>query len=520
MIKSLGSSGGGGGGTVTSVNGDSGPAVLLALSGDVTSSAGSLAGTIPVGTVTDAKGSLTVKPSATVVATTNQTLSGTPTIDGQATAAGSIILLTAQSAGAENGPWVAAAGAWARPAWYASGNTTQAFQFITTFVRLGTSYQGTTWRQTATGPITIDTTATTWTITPLALNTNTVTGTVPLTTTNFATPTGSVGLTAVAGSATTATRSDGTAALDVTITPSWTGNHTWSKTNPRALFNDTSGGTNGKLYAVDVTPTQFQINTRTDVDGTGQAILTAVRAAASTTITSITYGNSTSNPSHAFGGTGQVTGGGLLQFPRLSVTGTSIPPIGVYAPAASTLGLSANTLGQLWIDTKTGVRKSGITISASERCAVGGITYTNTTQTGNTAATETDAFSHTLSAATLGTDGESIEFEAAGTFAATASTDKRVKVVFGSTTIFDTGALAAVAAASWHLKGLIVRTGAATQKVIVSFDSSFSSLNSTATYTAATETLANALTLKLTVNGTNANDTVGQFYKEKWFPFM
>lgn len=115
-----------------------------------------------------------VKPAVTVVATTNQALTGTPTIDGVATAAGSVILLTAQSTGAENGPWVAAAGAWARPTWYVTGSTTQAFAYITTFVRLGAVYQGSTWRMTTTGAITIGTTATVWVVTPLALNASTV----------------------------------------------------------------------------------------------------------------------------------------------------------------------------------------------------------------------------------------------------------------------------------------------------------------------------------------------------------
>lgn len=152
---------------------------LPALTGDVTTTAGTAATTIAsgavtnaklaTGAVTDDKGSLAHKPACTVVATSNQTLSGTPTIDGVATAAGSVILCTAQTAGAENGPWVAAAGAWSRPSWYPSGGTTQAFAYITTLVRLGTVYQGSTWRMTTTSAVTIDTTATTWVATPIAL---------------------------------------------------------------------------------------------------------------------------------------------------------------------------------------------------------------------------------------------------------------------------------------------------------------------------------------------------------------
>lgn len=149
---------------------------------------------------------------------------------------------------------------------------------------------------------------------------------------------------------------------------------------------------------------------------------------------------------------------------------------------------------------------------------VGGTTYYNVTQTGNGALTETNAFSHTIAASTLATNGDTLEFEAAGTFTASASVDKRVKVVFGTTTIFDTGALAITGATDWALRGTIIRTGAATQKAAISMNTSAAALMAYCDYTAPTETLANALTLKLTINATLANDVVAEFYKEKWFP--
>lgn len=144
------------------------------LVGDVIGTQG--ATLISTGAVTDTKASLSNKPAVTVVATTNQTLSGLLVIDGQTTTATSVVLLTAQTTGSENGPWQASAGAWTRPTWYPSGGTTQAFQFITTLIRLGTTYRGTTWRMTTSGPITIDTTATTWVVTAIALNPSTIDG--------------------------------------------------------------------------------------------------------------------------------------------------------------------------------------------------------------------------------------------------------------------------------------------------------------------------------------------------------
>lgn len=151
---------------------------------------GSLAGTYPgpslaagavnnaalgAGAVTDDKASLAVKPAVTVVASANTALSGLLTIDGVVTADGSVVLATAQTTGSQNGPWVVHSGAWTRPTWYTSGSTTQAPQFLTTFVRLGTGFQGSTWRMT-TAAVTIDTTATTWAQTPLVLSATAIAG--------------------------------------------------------------------------------------------------------------------------------------------------------------------------------------------------------------------------------------------------------------------------------------------------------------------------------------------------------
>lgn len=195
---------------------------ITALTGDVTAAGpGSSAATIPVGTVTDTKASLSVKPAITVVATTNQALSGLPTVDGVTVVDGSIVLNSAQTSPAENGPWVTHAGAWTRPTWFPSGGTTQAFQFITEFVRLGTVYQGSTWRMTSAGAITIDTTAQTWVVTPLALNASTVVSTTGTGNVMFsASPTTTGTLTGAAANfsgAITASNLSGTNTGDVTL---------------------------------------------------------------------------------------------------------------------------------------------------------------------------------------------------------------------------------------------------------------------------------------------------------------
>lgn len=133
-------------------------------------------------------------------------------------------------------------------------------------------------------------------------------------------------------------------------------------------------------------------------------------------------------------------------------------------------------------------------------------------QAGNTAATETTLFSYTLPMNEL-SNQDSLAFEAAGTFAATASTDKRIKVKFGSTTIYDSGALNIVASASWSLRGSITRSGLSAQKCDVTITTSSATLMASTTYTSATESLAATVLLVVTGNGTNANDVVGQRFK-------
>lgn len=101
----------------------------------------------------------------TVVATTNQALTGTPTIDGVATGAGSVILCTAQTSAVQNGPWQLpiGGGAWVRPVWYKAGLVVAYGRLV--YVAQGTAdtgYLDTTWKMTTgAGPV-VDTDATAW----------------------------------------------------------------------------------------------------------------------------------------------------------------------------------------------------------------------------------------------------------------------------------------------------------------------------------------------------------------------
>lgn len=85
--------------------------------------------------------------------------SGTTTIDGVALIAGDIVLLTAQSTGSQNGPWVIAAGAWTRPTDFAAASSVRGRLVL---VVGGTVGAGQIWTLRTTTAITVDTTAQTW----------------------------------------------------------------------------------------------------------------------------------------------------------------------------------------------------------------------------------------------------------------------------------------------------------------------------------------------------------------------
>jgi hypothetical protein len=103
-----------------------------------------------------ATGGLTSKGKVMALATTDQTLSGTPTIDGVALSAGQEVLLTNQTDGTENGPWVVAAGSWSRPTNFNSSGEAIPGSFW--FVSEGTAYGNTGWWLTTNDTITLGTT--------------------------------------------------------------------------------------------------------------------------------------------------------------------------------------------------------------------------------------------------------------------------------------------------------------------------------------------------------------------------
>lgn len=147
--------------------------------------------------------------------------------------------------------------------------------------------------------------------------------------------------------------------------------------------------------------------------------------------------------------------------------------------------------------------------------AMGGVIFTSTTTTGNVTTGEDTLFTTSIPANTLNSNKDTLVATCAGTFGASIN-NKRIRVRFGSTLIFDSGALAITAATSWVVELEIIRTGAATQKCNVRLNTSSAALSAYANYTVSTETLSNANNLDVTGEGTATNDIVGEMFKVRW----
>jgi hypothetical protein len=126
--------------------------------------------------------------------------------------------------------------------------------------------------------------------------------------------------------------------------------------------------------------------------------------------------------------------------------------------------------------------------------------------------TEDTLYTYTLPANTLANTGDMLRIRCGTTSPATA-TNKTVKLYFGASS-FSTGAVA-VNPGSFNTELIVIRTGAATQAVWGSGSGGDDGTQVVllATYTAGTDDLTTALTIKCTgTNGTaNANDISGRF---------
>ena len=103
---------------------------------------------------------LNAKPSVVAMSTTNLALTGAQTVDGISLVATNRVLLTGQTTASQNGIWVVQSSAWTRPTDFASGSN-QVGTYV--YVEVGTVNNSSGWIENGSTPVTVDTTAQTWT---------------------------------------------------------------------------------------------------------------------------------------------------------------------------------------------------------------------------------------------------------------------------------------------------------------------------------------------------------------------
>ncbi len=160
-------------------------------------------------------------------------------------------------------------------------------------------------------------------------------------------------------------------------------------------------------------------------------------------------------------------------------------------------------------------RNSGELIITDDLCSGGAMrgpvsmriaSNTTTVSTAGTGVVETDLVSHTILGGTLRNDKDGVEMTAAMAVNNTAFA-KTITVKFGSTSIAFT--ITAGAARSIFFTIQVIRTGAATQKMVVSLAVD---VGATIFIAAPTETLASDKTLKITGTNTNAADVITHYH--------
>lgn len=162
--------------------------------------------------------------------------------------------------------------------------------------------------------------------------------------------------------------------------------------------------------------------------------------------------------------------------------------------------------------------KSGTSVSFAH---AGGTLFTFVSSTGNTTTVETDLYVASVTANTLATSSSTILFSFGGTAVNSTST-KDIKVYFGTTTIFDTGALSTSASASWDMEGKITYSGSNIFKCIVLDATTGLSVLSGATFTRVGVVPTQGIIIKVT--GTSAaigaatNDIKAESGKVWWMP--
>lgn len=150
----------------------------------------------------------------------------------------------------------------------------------------------------------------------------------------------------------------------------------------------------------------------------------------------------------------------------------------------------------------------------------GGTIFNHFADAGNTTTAETDLYSDSIPASALGTNGDKLDATYGCIFVNSTST-KQLKLYFGGTAIFDTGALTISASSEISMEVLIIRVSSTVVRYVVR---AVTTGASTGAYSAVGEltglTLSNANVLKITGTaagvGAATNDIVAKASTVEW----
>lgn len=130
---------------------------------------------------------------------------------------------------------------------------------------------------------------------------------------------------------------------------------------------------------------------------------------------------------------------------------------------------------------------------------IGNALFDHYANAGNVTTGETDLYSDTIAAGQLSANGDKLEAEYGGVFVSSGTATREIKIYFGGTVIFDTGALTLSLSSAWTTYVTIQRVSTTVVRYMISFTTEGAAL---AAYTSVGEltglTLSNTNILKIT----------------------
>ena len=144
-------------------------------------------------------------------------------------------------------------------------------------------------------------------------------------------------------------------------------------------------------------------------------------------------------------------------------------------------------------------------------------TFSTTACNNSASAADTNCFSTTLGNGDWNINGASYKGEFGGSFTGS-DTDRRIRIVLGSTTLVDTSTFSVTTSQSFHGRFLCTRVDATHEEcsTTVTANTAAGVASTWVNEVTANETLASDLTLKMMLNSTTASTTVGKLWRV-WF---